>query len=42
VKLAFDEPFYRQAVERVRQAAGMYQREALARRYSDFFVRALE
>jgi glycosyltransferase involved in cell wall biosynthesis len=40
-KLAFDEPFYQDAVERTRQAARMYAREELAPRYVDFFVRTL-
>jgi glycosyltransferase involved in cell wall biosynthesis len=42
VKLAFDEPFYQNAVERTRQAARMYARETLAPQYVDFFVRTLE
>jgi glycosyltransferase involved in cell wall biosynthesis len=41
VKLAFDEPFYQNAVERTRQAARMYAREVLAPQYVDFFVRTL-
>lgn len=39
VKLAFDEQFYQDAVERTRQAARMYAREELAPRYVDFFIR---
>jgi len=42
VKLAFDEPFYHDAVERTRIAARMYAREELAPKYVDFFVRTLE
>jgi len=42
VKLAFDQPFYQNAVERTRQAARMYAREELAPRYVHFFVRTLE
>jgi glycosyltransferase involved in cell wall biosynthesis len=42
VKLAFEEPFYQDAVEKTRQAARMYAREELAPRYVDFFVRTLE
>jgi hypothetical protein len=42
VKLAFDEPYYQDAVERTRQAARMYAREELAPRYVDFFVKTLE
>ncbi len=40
-KLAFDEAFYQDAVARARQAAGMYDRQKLARQYVDFFVRTL-
>jgi glycosyltransferase involved in cell wall biosynthesis len=41
IKLAFDEPFYRATVERTREAARMYGREELARRYVDFFERTM-
>ncbi len=40
-KLAFDEPFYEQAVARTREAAKMYAREELAPRYVEFFSRVL-
>jgi hypothetical protein len=40
-RLAFDEPFYQDAVARTREAARMYDRDALARRYADFFVKLL-
>jgi glycosyltransferase involved in cell wall biosynthesis len=42
VKLAFDEPFYRQSVARAREASLAYRRETLAPRYADFFRRALQ
>jgi glycosyltransferase involved in cell wall biosynthesis len=42
VKLAFDEPFYQDAVEKTKQAARMYAREELAPRYVDFFIKTLE
>ena len=41
-KLAFDEPFYNDAVEKTRQAARMYARQELAPRYVDFFIKTLE
>jgi len=41
VKLAFDEPFYQESVERTRRAARIYAREELAPRYVDFFVQTL-
>lgn len=41
VKLAFDEPYYQEAVEKTRVAASMYQRDVLARQYVDFFSRTL-
>jgi glycosyltransferase involved in cell wall biosynthesis len=41
VKLAFDEPFYQDAVAKTRAAARMYKREELAPRYADFFMRVL-
>lgn len=40
-RLAFDEPFYMDAVARTQAAARMYGREELARRYADFFFRIL-
>jgi glycosyltransferase involved in cell wall biosynthesis len=40
-KLAFDEPFYQDAVAKTRDAARMYRREELAPRYTDFFMRVL-
>ena len=42
VKLAFDEPFYEDAVARTREAARMYERATLASRYVDFFRGVLE
>ena len=41
VKLAFDEQFYQESVEKTRVAAAMYDRDILARQYVDFFVRVL-
>ncbi len=41
VKLAFDEPFYQEAVSRTREAARMYYPENLAPRYVDFFSQVL-
>jgi glycosyltransferase involved in cell wall biosynthesis len=41
-KLAFDDEFYTDAVEKTRQAARMYAREELAPRYVDFFIKTLE
>jgi glycosyltransferase involved in cell wall biosynthesis len=40
-KLAFDEPFYEEAVEKTREAARMYERQTLAARYVDYFVKTL-
>lgn len=40
-KIAFDEAFYQDAIERTRQAARMYAREELAPRYVDFFLKTL-
>jgi glycosyltransferase involved in cell wall biosynthesis len=40
-RLAMDEPFYREAVDRTREAAQMYRREVLAPRYAAFFERVL-
>jgi glycosyltransferase involved in cell wall biosynthesis len=41
-KLAFDDEFYNDAVEKTRQAARIYAREELAPRYVDFFIKTLE
>jgi glycosyltransferase involved in cell wall biosynthesis len=41
-KLAFDDAFYNDAVEKTRQASRMYAREELSPRYVDFFVKTLE
>ena len=41
-KLAFDDEFYNDAVEKTRRAARMYAREELAPRYVDFFIKTLE
>ena len=41
-KLAFDDEFYNNAVEKTRQAARMYAREELAPRYVNFFIKTLE
>ena len=40
-RLAFDEPFYQQAVAAALSAASMYARESLAPRYVDFFKQVL-
>ncbi len=40
-RLAFDEPFYQDAVAATHAAARIYAREALAPRYVDFFTRVL-
>ena len=40
-KLAFDEAFYQDAVARTHDAARIYDRDGLARRYVDFFVKLL-
>jgi hypothetical protein len=40
-RLAVDEPFYREAAERTREAAHMYRREVLAPRYAAFFERGI-
>jgi glycosyltransferase involved in cell wall biosynthesis len=41
-KIAFDEPFYADAVEKTGLAARMYSREELSRRYVDYFIKTLE
>jgi len=41
VKLAFDEPYYQEAVAKTRVAAKMYDRDVLARQYVDFFSRVM-
>jgi glycosyltransferase involved in cell wall biosynthesis len=41
VKLAFDETYYQDAVEKTRVAAGMYRRDVLAAQYVDFFTSVL-